>query len=122
MQSGVNKEENAARLYSENLKDSVVVPFVPEFSQPVFHLYVIRTKKREALMAFLKKHEIFTGIHYPIPIHLQKAYEDLGYKEGDFPITEKVSKEILSLPIYPEISEEQIVFVCEKIKEFLNDN
>lgn len=83
-----------------------------------YHLYVIETERRDELMEFLKANEIATGMHYPIPIHLQKAYAHMGWKEGDFPVTEKAAKRMLSLPIYPEITDEQIDFVTEKIKEF----
>ena len=70
------------------------------------------------MLEFLKEKEVFAGIHYPIPLHFQGSLKSLGYKEGDFEITEKAAKEILSLPMYPEITKEQIEFVAEKIKEF----
>jgi dTDP-4-amino-4,6-dideoxygalactose transaminase len=96
----------------------IIPPFVPDWSKPVFHLYIARAPQREKLQAFLNENGIGTGLHYPVPVHLQKAYGGKGYKEGDYPITEKVSKEILSLPMFPELTEEQIKYVVEKINEF----
>jgi dTDP-4-amino-4,6-dideoxygalactose transaminase len=81
----------------------------------VFHLYVIRTSKRDVLIEILQKEEIQFGIHYPIPIHLQPAYHYLGYKEGDFPVTEQFCKEIVSLPMYPEMSLSEIQLIGRKI-------
>ncbi len=109
-------------LYSSLLKDikEVITPQFREDSDysHVFHLYVVRVEKRDRLLDFLDKKGIRCGIHYPVPLHFQEAYEDLGYKEGDFPIAEKLSKEILSLPMYPELTEEEIIYVVESIKEF----
>ena len=108
-----------AQKYNNLLKGlDVVIPFEEEFNKHVYHLYVIRVKEVEKLQEYLKEKEIFTGIHYPIPIHLQEAYKELNYKKGDFPITEQSAKEILSLPMFPELSEEQIEYVCENIKEY----
>jgi len=79
---------------------------------------VVRVKDREKLQNFLKENEIGTGLHYPIPLHLTQAYAFLGYKKSDFPVAEELANEILSLPMYPELTEEQIEYVCEKIKAF----
>jgi len=84
----------------------------------VYHLYVIRVPEREKLQEYLKEHGIWTALHYPIPLHLTQAYAHLGYKKGDFPVAEKLSDEILSLPMFPELTEEQIDYVCEAIKNF----
>lgn len=107
-----------AKKYNELLKDidSIVLPYESESSRAVYHLYVIRVPHREKLQGFLKEKGINTAIHYPIPIHLQKAYEYSGYKEGDFPVTEKVATEILSLPIYPGLTEDQQGYIAEQIK------
>ncbi|MBI2542891.1 MAG: DegT/DnrJ/EryC1/StrS family aminotransferase [Candidatus Aenigmarchaeota archaeon] len=115
-----------AKLYNDllaELKDSVVVPFVAEYSKHVFYVYTImvRNKKRDDLAEFLKQNEITTQIYYPIPLHLQPAYKNLGYKRGDFPVTEEVCQDILSMPMYPELTEEQIRFVVDKIKQFFNN-
>ena len=110
-----------ALLYNNLLKDlDVVTPYAAEKENHVYHLYVIRTKKRDQLKEFLTKKGISVGIHYPLPIHLQPAYKDLGYKKGDFPVTEKYANEILSLPMYPELKDEQIRFIVKQIKTFLN--
>lgn len=105
----------------ENL-NSIVTPYVAEYCSHVYHLYVIQTKYRNDLREYLKSRGVATGIHYPIPLHLQPAYNHLEYKEGDFPITERVSQEILSLPMYPELGENQIIEIVEKIKRFHKEN
>ena len=84
----------------------------------MYHLYVIRHPQREALAAYLTEHGVGTLIHYPVPVHLQPAYADLGYRKGSLPETERASEEILSLPLYPELRPEQIDTVCELIRAF----
>lgn len=107
--------ENAA-YYNTLLQDSdVITPVVRYNSKHVYHLYVIRHKNRDKLIAKLADSHISCGIHYPIPLHLQPAYRYLGYKEGDFPISERVSKEIISLPMWPELTKEQIENICRVI-------
>jgi len=107
-----------ANLYSRLLKEVVSIPTEDPNKTPAHHLYVIRVEKRNELMSYLKEKEIGTLIHYPLPIHLQKAFFSLGYKEGDFPVSEKFSKEIVSLPLYPELSLIQIEEVANQIKQF----
>jgi len=85
----------------------------------VYHLYVIRAERRDELQDYLKGNGIGVGMHYPVPLHLTQAYAHLGYKRGDFPVAEKLADEILSLPMFPELTEEQIDYVCKKIKDFL---
>ena len=97
----------------------VVPPHESSQSRVVYHLYVVRTEDREAMMSHLKKVGIGTGIHYPIPLHLQKAYASLHYCKGDFPVAEKVSAEIVSLPMYPQLRVEQQSRVVEEILSFL---
>jgi dTDP-4-amino-4,6-dideoxygalactose transaminase len=94
-------------------------PFEPSWSKPVYHLYVVRTEDREALMNRLKEAGIGTGIHYPIPLHLQKAYGGLKYRAGDFPIAEKVSSEIMSLPMFPQLTAAQQARVEEQVRTFI---
>lgn len=94
-------------------------PVEKEQARHVYHLFVIQTKKRNALQVFLKEKGIDTLIHYPVPIHLQKAYKELGYRRGDFPITEKYAQEIISLPFYPELTSEEMIEVQEQVKNFL---
>ncbi|HDZ00177.1 MAG TPA: DegT/DnrJ/EryC1/StrS family aminotransferase [Nitrospirae bacterium] len=112
--------ENASR-YNELLKktDGIRIPYDPEWTRPVYHLYVIRTQNRDELQKYLTDNHIATGLHYPVPLHLQAAYSGLGYKKGDFPVTEKVASEILSLPMYPGITESRQRQVVEKIKGFI---
>lgn len=114
------KRRYKAELYRKYLNGitSIVLPKEREFSYHTYHLFVIRTEKRDELMNFLKSFEIETAIHYPTALPNMKAYQYLGYSREDFPISTKYQNQILSLPLYPEISEEQIVFIAEKIKEF----
>jgi dTDP-4-amino-4,6-dideoxygalactose transaminase len=84
----------------------------------VYHLYVIRTKDREGLRAFLDETGITALMHYPVPVHLQQAYKELGYRPGDLPLTEKVAGEILSLPMHPAVTEEGIKYVAKKIRDY----
>lgn len=109
-----------AELYKKLLSDisEIILPYEQEYSKGNYHLFIIRTEKRDELQKHLSENGIATGIHYPVPIHLQKAYGYLGLKEGNFPVSEKLAKEILSLPMYPELIEEQIKYVCGKVKEF----
>ena len=87
-------------------------------AQHVFHLYVIQAPHRDDLIAYLNKQGIQTGIHYPIPCHLQKAYQHLGHSKGDFPVTEPLVNRILSLPMYPELDEQSIATVRQHIRTF----
>jgi dTDP-4-amino-4,6-dideoxygalactose transaminase len=98
--------------------DTLVLPHEPSWSKGIYHLYVVRTQNREALMAHLNAAGIGTGIHYPIPLHLQKAYASLRYKKGDFPICEKIAAEIVSLPMYPHLRADQQSRVAEEITKF----
>lgn len=108
-----------ADLYNRLLKDTpVTLPVEAEKAKHVHHLFVIRSPERDALQTYLKEQGIFTGIHYPIPIHLQKAFAFLGYKVGDFPVTEQAVNEILSLPMFAELTDEEIVRITDTIKEF----
>jgi dTDP-4-amino-4,6-dideoxygalactose transaminase len=109
-----------AALYGTLLANIQGIWTPPPLAAPehIFHLYVIRTKRRDTLMEYLNDRGIQTGIHYPVPIHLQPAYADLGYKMGDFPVAERLAEEILSLPIYPELKDDQIELVTTAIWDF----
>jgi dTDP-4-amino-4,6-dideoxygalactose transaminase len=96
----------------------VQAPYEPSWSRAVHHLYVVRVDSRDGLMAFLKEKGIGTGIHYPIPLHLQRAYQGLGYTQGDFPVTERVASGIVSLPMYPQLTAPQQARVVEQVAEF----
>lgn len=110
-----------ARIYNANLAgiEGVKIPSEMEDVRHVYHLYVIRTENRDDMLEFLRENGIGVGLHYPIPLHLTQAYAHLGYSIGDFPVAEQLANEILSLPMYPELTEEHINFVCKKIKDFL---
>ena len=98
---------------------SVVTPREAAWTRGVYHLYVVRVQDREALQSHLAAAGIGTGIHYPIPVHQQKAYQHLWYKAGDFPVTERVAREIVSLPMYPQLLPSQQDEVARKVKEFV---
>ncbi|MFC2169330.1 DegT/DnrJ/EryC1/StrS family aminotransferase [Acidobacteriota bacterium] len=109
-----------AQQYLTLLKDTnVSLPVEADYVESVYHLFVIRGKNRDDLRDYLREKGIATGIHYPIPIHLQQAYENLGYLRGDFPITEQYANEIISLPMCPELTSDQVMYVCNTIKEFV---
>lgn len=100
--------------------DGIVTPSEADYAQHVYHIYAIRVSNRDSLIKALAEQAIHCGIHYPIPIHLQDAYEFLGNKEGNFPVSEKVSKELLSLPMYPELQKHQIEFAVDEINRISN--
>jgi dTDP-4-amino-4,6-dideoxygalactose transaminase len=106
--------------YSRLLRDVVRTPVQTPYSAHVWHLYVIETKEinRDALQGYLGERRIGTGIHYPIPIHLQPAYRGLGYSRGDFPITEQAADNILSLPMYPELPPNAVEDVSDAVHAF----
>jgi dTDP-4-amino-4,6-dideoxygalactose transaminase len=108
-----------ADLYRKYLEGTEVkVPQEMPYAKHVYHVFCVRVKDRQKLMDFLKEKGVFTNIHYPIPIHLQKAYSFLGYNKGDFPVTEGSMDEILSLPMFAELTEEQIKYTTDCIREF----
>ena len=96
----------------------LVLPYVPAWAEPVWHLFVIRTARREALQKHLGARGVGTQIHYPVPPHLSPAYAPAGWKRGDFPQAEKLADEVLSLPIGPHVTSEQIDYVCTAVREF----
>ncbi len=116
--------QDRARKYSELLSAAntdIKTPYEPWWSKAVYHLYVVQVENREAVQAELAKENIGTGIHYPIPLHLQKAYANQGYRPGDFPVTEKASERILSLPMFPSLSEADQARVVEALVRILQD-
>ncbi|MFQ5585202.1 MAG: DegT/DnrJ/EryC1/StrS family aminotransferase [Thermodesulfobacteriota bacterium] len=105
--------------YNEGLKhDEVVKPQEANYAEHVYHLYVIRCGRRDELQRYLVENGVGTLIHYPIPVHLQKAYEDLGLKRGALPVAEECCNEVLSLPIFPELHEDDVERVCGLINTF----
>ncbi len=114
------KRRKNAQLYNELLgNDDVKVPIEENGNKHIYHLYVIRAKQRDKLAEFLNGRGISTGIHYPVPIHLQRAYEELKLGKGSFPITEKYAGEILSLPMFAELEDEEIKYITDAIKSYL---
>jgi len=115
------RRKNAA-YYHDLLSEipSVTLLTEAEFAESVYHLYVILVDDRDGLQKFLDSKGIATGLHYPLPLHLQKAYSDLGYNKGDFPITENIAGRLLSLPMFPELTRNQIRYVCDMIKEYIH--
>lgn len=113
------RRENA-KLYFDTLKNnrSIVLPRTKSNDLPVWHVFVIRVKDRDNFMQYLEGNGIQSAIHYPIPLHITKAYEHLGYKLGDLPNCEQIQSEIVSLPMYAELTEKEIIYVCEKINAY----
>jgi dTDP-4-amino-4,6-dideoxygalactose transaminase len=113
------RRANAAKLSAALAGTSLELPLPGgDDVYEVFHLYVVRHPRRDELKAFLAERGIATGIHYPIPMHLQQAYEALGHKQGDFPVTERYAMQALSLPIYAELTDEQIRYIAEAVRDF----
>ena len=97
--------------------DEVVKPFEASFARHVYHVYAIRVQERDEVLAFLAEKGIQCGVHYPVPIHLQKAYRNLGYKTGDLPVSERTALEFLSLPMFPELTKAQIEMVSLSLRD-----
>lgn len=113
-----DRRKAIATEYLSQLADSdLVLPYVPDWAEPVWHLFVVRTQTREALQANLLQQGVNTMIHYPIPPHLQPAYAELNYKQGDFPIAEVIHREVLSLPIGPHLKSEEAAQVVTALKQ-----
>lgn len=114
-----NERRNIARKYLEGIKNpEIILPFVPDYATPVWHIFGIRCSRRAELEKFLNDAHIGTNKHYPIPMHLQDCYKNLGFKAGDYPIAEEISATELSIPMYYGMSEEEIQYVIDKINEF----
>jgi len=121
----INSRNENAKTYTEGLSGikGIIVPRIMENNTHVFHQYTIRITEeyghtRDELMAYLKENEIGCGVYYPKPLHLHEHFRKMGYNEGDFPVSEKLSKEVLSLPVNPFVTEENVEFIIEKVKEF----
>ena len=113
---------HSARLYNDLLgsNNKIIIPLKAPYGKHIYHVYAMRVKHRDKIINYLKEKDIFCGVHYPIPIHLQQAYIFLGFKNNSFPVTERYSKEFLSLPIYPEISRDKIKNVTHELNNVLN--
>lgn len=114
-----NKRRENAKLYNEKLKDTkLVTPYEDKNVKHVYHMYILQSEKRQELADHLKQRGIATGIYYPVPLHLQKAYTALGYKEGDMPNAEYLSKRTFAIPMYAELTKEEKEYIVQAIKEF----
>lgn len=116
----IAKRDEIAKWYMEGLKDcaGIRMPKIKGDQKGVYYVFNILAEKRDELKDYLTSKEIGTSIYYPVPLHLQKCFSYLGYKKGDFPVAEKISGEIMALPIYPELTKEEVDYVCASIKEF----
>ena len=113
------KRRRLAKLYRKLLPEEILLS-ESKGVKHVYHVFAVKVHEREKLAEHLKSHGISVGIHYPIPIHLQPVYRQLyGFREGDYPVAEKFSTEVLSLPIYPGLTTDEVRFICEKVTEFL---
>ena len=126
-----DKRRQVAQKYNSllGILDEIITPKEMSYAKHVYHLYVIRIKPtgsnknklsevRDQLQKFLGDNGIATGLHYPVPLHLQECFRDYGYKKGDFPVTEELAEGGLSLPMFAELTDEQIEYISDKIKEF----
>jgi dTDP-4-amino-4,6-dideoxygalactose transaminase len=122
LQSETEERQRLALIYDEQLKgiEGLFLPKNAEGCNSVYHIYQVRTSKRDELQKYLTEQGIGTVIHYPVPPHLQEAYKELNYKKGDFPIAEKIAQETISIPLYPGMPKEHQEIVIEKIKAFFN--
>jgi dTDP-4-amino-4,6-dideoxygalactose transaminase len=118
--NAIEKRSRHAAHYRELLKDlpEIKLPVIKEGNREVNYVYCIQVERRDELEAYLKENEVGTSIYYPVPLHLQKCFEYLGHKVGDFPIAERLCKRVLALPMFPELTEDEVDFVCKQIKAF----
>ena len=118
--NAIAKRAEHAQQYMSLLSDipEIALPFIKGTGRPVYYVFNIRAQKRDNLKTFLESEGIGTTVYYPKCLHEQKCFEYLGYKKGDFPVAEKMCSEVLALPMYPELWEDEINYICEKIKVF----
>jgi len=123
LETWTNGRRANAGHYQKYLADTpgVMLPQEADQARHVYHIYAIRTSNRDELMKKLSEKEIYCGIHYPIPLHLQTAYSDMGHKRGDFPVTEACADSYISLPMFAELTEEQIAFTAATIKQLISE-
>lgn len=113
------KRRQIATYYLNKIKNpNIILPIIDKINDHAFHLFVIRVRRRSTFIKYLKKYSIGYGIHYPYPIHVQKAYEFLGYKKEDLPLTYRFSKEIISLPIFPEITQKELLYIVNTLNRY----
>src|SRR5262249_20791727 len=119
LEKGNRLRRSHAAYYDAGLReiDEIVVPFCPSNLTPVFHIYAIRVQDRDRVMRSLTDKGIGSGVHYPVPIHRQEAYSSLGHRPGSFPIAEKCAEEFISLPMFPELTPDQLDYVVQGVKD-----
>lgn len=112
-----SKRREIVSIYNEELKDTeLVTPICDENNEHVYHMYILQSENREEILNKLKEKGVATGVYYPVPLHLQKVYKNLGYSEGDMPVSEYLSHRTFAIPVYPELNNEQIKYIIESIK------
>ena len=113
-----SKRREIAKQYNNALMDTeLTLPVISDYNEPVYHMYILQSDSREAILSKLKEAGVATGVYYPVPLHLQKVYKDLGYKEGDMPVAEYLSHRTFAIPVYPELTQEQISYIIESVKK-----
>jgi dTDP-4-amino-4,6-dideoxygalactose transaminase len=113
------RRREIAEYYRASINNSLISHLTEEnYGRHNYHLYVVRVQRRDEFQRFLSNAGIGTLIHYPVPVHLQEAYADLGYRRGDFPVTESAAQEIVSLPIYPELTADEVQYVADVVTSF----
>ena len=111
------KRREIVSIYNEALQgNDLVTPLAKDYNEHVYHMYILQSENREEVIAKLKEAGIATGVYYPVPLHLQKVYKDLGYKEGDMPVAEYLSHRTFAIPVYPELTKEQVDYIISKLK------
>ena len=115
------RRRQVAEWYRQRLENvpGIILPQVPQGRRHIYHLYVVRVPERDQVLAALSERGIGSGLHYPVPLHLQAAYKNLGYKTGDLPFTEEIAGSILSLPMFPHMTEDMVEHVCSELKQFV---
>lgn len=123
LEDSIKKREKVASWYIERLRQCnyIKLPQVKGDQKHVYYVFNILSENRDSLIEYLRMKEIQTAVYYPVPLHLQKCFKYLGYKKGDFPVSEKVSGQVLALPIYPELTEDEVDYICENILAFYRD-
>lgn len=112
------KRREIVKIYNKELHNlDLVTPKALEGNEHVYHMYILQSENREEVLLKLKDKNVATGVYYPVPLHLQKVYKDLGYKEGDMPVSEYLSKRTFAIPVYPELEKEQIDYIIDSLKE-----
>jgi dTDP-4-amino-4,6-dideoxygalactose transaminase len=114
-----SRRRDIANRYLEGIQNPYITKMQERsYGQSNFHLFIVRTSSRDRFQAHLASFGISTVIHYPVPVHLQRAYADLGYQRGDFPVAERLASEVLSLPIFPELTEREVDAVIQAVNDF----